>query len=104
MPPNVTSLIQPMDQNVIRLTKLFYRTSLLSTLIANNNKTVNAFLKGLTMRDAVVYLAQAWEKVTSTVIEKCWREIFISTGVEFYEDDDIPLSRHLQVSNPEMCI
>ncbi|XP_066246446.1 jerky protein homolog-like [Euwallacea similis] len=32
MPPNVTPLIQPMDQNVIRITKLHYRSSLLSSI------------------------------------------------------------------------
>ncbi|XP_053968756.1 tigger transposable element-derived protein 2-like [Anastrepha ludens] len=37
MPPNVTPLLQPMDQNVIRLTKLHYRTNLLKS----SNLSVN---------------------------------------------------------------
>ncbi|XP_053954302.1 jerky protein homolog-like [Anastrepha ludens] len=36
MPPNVTPLIQPMDQNVIRITKLYYRNFLLASIFNNN--------------------------------------------------------------------
>ncbi|XP_055639732.1 histidine decarboxylase isoform X2 [Toxorhynchites rutilus septentrionalis] len=35
-PPNVNSLIQPMDQNTKRLTKLYYVESLLASLVAKN--------------------------------------------------------------------
>lgn len=52
LPPNVTALIQPIDQNEIRLTKLYYRTSLLSTIISSN-QPVGDLLKSLTLRDAV---------------------------------------------------
>ena len=33
LPPNCTSIIQPMDQNAIRLTKLYYKKDLLCELI-----------------------------------------------------------------------
>ncbi|XP_053949198.1 jerky protein homolog-like [Anastrepha ludens] len=36
MPPNVTPLIQPMDQNAIKITKLHYRNSLLASIAATN--------------------------------------------------------------------
>ncbi|KAJ8932296.1 hypothetical protein NQ314_014789 [Rhamnusium bicolor] len=36
MPHNVTPLIQPMDQNVIKVTKLFYRKNLLSHIIGQS--------------------------------------------------------------------
>ncbi|XP_053960459.1 jerky protein homolog-like [Anastrepha ludens] len=32
MPPNVTPLIQPMDQNAIKITKLYYRNSILASI------------------------------------------------------------------------
>ncbi|XP_066260443.1 jerky protein homolog-like [Euwallacea similis] len=38
LPPNVTPLIQPTDQNVIRLTKLYYRNRLLADVIAKNTE------------------------------------------------------------------
>ncbi|XP_017491045.1 PREDICTED: jerky protein homolog-like, partial [Rhagoletis zephyria] len=42
MPPNVTPLIQPMDQNVIRLTKLYYKKHLL--LLAVGKDDITQFL------------------------------------------------------------
>ena len=44
MPPNVTSLIQPMDQNVIRLTKLHYKN-----VINRSNESIHHTLHTLTI-------------------------------------------------------
>ncbi|XP_056636786.1 jerky protein homolog-like [Diorhabda sublineata] len=38
LPPNCTALMQPMDQNAIRLIKLFYRKSLLAHILSNNER------------------------------------------------------------------
>ncbi|XP_055910863.1 jerky protein homolog-like [Eupeodes corollae] len=73
MPPNVTPLIQPMDQNAIRVTKLYYRKSLLR--LAVGKKDVLNFLKSLTIKDAVSLFAIAWSQLKPDVIEKCWRNI-----------------------------
>lgn len=59
MPPNVTALIQPMDQNPIRITKLYYRNSLLSTVFADGGNLIEA-MKKITLRDAVTLLDSAW--------------------------------------------
>lgn len=90
MPPNVTPLIQPMDQNVLRLTKLFYRNSLLSSIITGND-TVGEALKKTTLRDAVIHLMAAWEKLNPDMISKCWRNILDFTDA--LDEDDLPLSR-----------
>lgn len=88
-PPNVTPLLQPMDQNVIRLTKLHYRSSLLSTIIRNDSDDVKGLIKNLTLKDAILNLLNAWEKVSMETIVKCWKPV-----LEFDEpdEDDIPLS------------
>lgn len=88
MPPNVTPLIQPMDQNVLRLTKLFYRKSLLNSLITKSETIADA-LKSLTLRDVVIHLHIAWQQLDSSVITKCWHNILGRTR----DEDDIPLSR-----------
>lgn len=59
MPPNVTPLIQPMDQNIIKLTKLYYRNYLLASIVANVNIGVGEALKTLTVKDAIVNLVSA---------------------------------------------
>ncbi|XP_046803799.1 jerky protein homolog-like [Lucilia cuprina] len=47
MPPNVTPLIQPMDQNAIRLLKLHYKNSLLSRLFSTPEQNVSLFFKAI---------------------------------------------------------
>ena len=89
LPPNFTPLIQPMDQNVIRLTKLYYRKSLLSTIVANNTNVTDA-LKNLTIKDAVINLMTAWNHLDPQVIKKCWRNI-LEVQDDVDDDENVPL-------------
>lgn len=89
MPPNVTPLIQPMDQNALRLTKLFYRNRLLKYVVARGENMAES-LKSLTMKDAIVYLNQAWQQLDPSIIKKCWNNIFNENDVD---EDDLPLAR-----------
>lgn len=109
MPPNVTPLIQPMDQNVIRLTKLYYKKHLL--LLAVGKDDITQFLKTLTLKDAVSFLTLAWNQLQASVIAKCWKplsECFEATEPNESEDeeDDVPLSllrqKILQEKNKEV--
>ncbi|XP_050337853.1 jerky protein homolog-like [Bactrocera neohumeralis] len=91
MPPNVTPLIQPMDQNAIRLTKLFYRNSLLASIVATGTDVIEA-LKKLTLRDVIGYLDLAWQRLEKKTIAKCWTNILSSIEDEKDCDEDIPLA------------
>ncbi|XP_050293901.1 jerky protein homolog-like [Anthonomus grandis grandis] len=92
MPPNVTPLIQPMDQNAIRLTKLFYRKNLLSQIIGTNQDIGDA-LKHISLKDAILNLALAWRNLRPKVIEKCWHNLLSPLADEVDdEEDNIPLS------------
>ena len=75
-----------MDKNVISLTKLYYRKSLLSTIVANNTNVTDA-LKNLTIKDAVINLMTAWNQFDPQVIRKCWRNILVQ-----YDDENVPLA------------
>ncbi|XP_017480663.1 PREDICTED: jerky protein homolog-like [Rhagoletis zephyria] len=88
-PPNVTPLIQPMDQNAIRLLKLHYRTSLLS-MVVTSVESLETCLKQTNLFQAVSLLALAWKKVSQESLKKCWNRIF--NDDEFDEEDDVPLS------------
>lgn len=88
MPPNVTPLIQPLDQNAIRITKLFYRRNLLTQLLAKDTN-ISTSLQNYSLRDAVLNLIMAWNSLKPTVIEKCWHNI-IPTKED--DEENIPLS------------
>ncbi|XP_030753966.1 jerky protein homolog-like [Sitophilus oryzae] len=91
MPPNVTPLIQPMDQNSIRLTKLFYRKNLLWQIIGTN-KDIGETLKSLSLKDAIVNLALAWKNLKPEVIEKCLHNLLSPLANEDDDEEEIPLS------------
>ncbi|XP_066137377.1 jerky protein homolog-like [Euwallacea fornicatus] len=91
MPPNVTSIIQPMDQNIIRLTKLYYRKFLLSSVLSKNPQNISDALKKVTLREAVTDLHMAWSELNQETIAKCWNKLF-STNDEDNEEENVPLS------------
>lgn len=90
MPPNVTPLIQPMDQNAIRITKLHYRNSLLAAVFESQCNVIES-VKKITLRDAVTFLHSAWNKVGQQTLAKCWKPI-LSIADPFEEEDNIPLN------------
>lgn len=92
MPPNVTPLIQPMDQNAIRLVKLGYRNSLLSKIIAAGTDNISESLKRIDIYDAVSLLALSWDKLPENSIIKCWRNILNYGSTEFDEEENIPIA------------
>lgn len=96
LPPNCTPLIQPMDQNAIRLTKMYYRKSLLVHVLSLEENDISKALKNINLKDAVFLLANSWDKLSPEVIEKCWKKILCSniatSETEEDSDDDIPLS------------
>ena len=91
MPPNVTPLIQPMDQNVIRLTKLHYRSMFLAMVVANKSKDLNVIIKQYNLRDAILNLLRAWNKLEPAIIKKCWKNILESQSDDDHEEN-IPLA------------
>lgn len=96
MPPNVTPLIQPMDQNAIRLVKMQYRSSLPSKIVSSESNDIVGFLKGHTLYDAASMLGLAWNSLKQDTLSKCWNKILYATDLEFDEEDDIPLERLMQ--------
>lgn len=94
MPPNVTPLIQPMDQNAIRLVKLHYKNSLLCKIIGSEDNIISV-LKKLNLYDAATIIARSFASVKESSLAKCWDKIF-NPNEDFIEEDDIPLSILLQ--------
>lgn len=83
-----------MDQNVIRITKLYYRSSLLSSILSVTSEDMTKFLKSLTIKDAILNLSIAWNRLEVDTIRKCWKNI-----LNFDEnDDDSDLEENIPLS------
>lgn len=88
LPPNVTSLIQPMDQGVIAKAKNVYSKHLLRQLILNNDKvTIPDFLKTFNLRDCCLMLANAFEALTQDNLKNAWNKLRGVSGLN--ENNDV---------------
>ncbi|XP_039968733.1 jerky protein homolog-like [Bactrocera tryoni] len=91
MPPNVTPLIQPMDQNAIKITKLHYRNSLLASIAATNSNLLDS-MKKMTLRRAINLLDAAWSRVSEVTLANCWKYILNFTAGDDDPEDSVPLA------------
>ncbi|XP_063859395.1 jerky protein homolog-like isoform X1 [Scylla paramamosain] len=76
LPPNVTSVIQPMDQGVIQNFKMNYRKSFLRKLVNYEDSTIPEFQKQLNVKDAIFMASLAWLDVKRQTLMRCWRKLY----------------------------
>ncbi|XP_066261297.1 jerky protein homolog-like [Euwallacea similis] len=93
LPPNVTPLVQPMDQNVIQAIKLHYRKALLKRIVTCENTDIAAELKKINLNDVMFELSKAWENVKPELIKNSWTKLLGQVNDDWDEDDDLPLAQ-----------
>lgn len=81
LPPNCTSLLQPMDMGVLRSLKCHYKTHFLNRLLnsVNNSKSVRDYVKEFNIKNAVWSVARAWENVTEDTLKHAWHNLWPAT-------------------------
>ena len=77
-PPNITALIQPMDQGVIEKLKRIYKKQVLRRLLLadNDEESVVAFSKKLNLKDCCYMLAESWELMTVDNLKNAWNKLW----------------------------
>ena len=77
LPPNTTSVIQPLDLGIIKNFKVHYRRLLLLHVLAKIDEpdisSAHDVTKSVTLLNAIRWVSQAWERVKSDTIKKCFR-------------------------------
>lgn len=99
LPPNATALVQPMDQNPIKIVKLKYRNKLLCNIVANETVAIHDMLKKHSLSDAIILLDLAWKELPADILEKSWDRLFKWDDKDYDDDDDIPLSELFPLDN-----
>lgn len=95
LPPNVTAILQPMDQGPIKITKLKYRNLLLCKVISQQNeshKTIVDILKKHTIKDAIVLFKKAWDEISMSILKISWKKMLQYDDEDYDEEDLLPLS------------
>lgn len=88
LPPNVTSLLQPMDQGVLECFKRHYRKRLLRSILfqCDENESVKGSLKKINMKHVLYWCAESWNDVKPSTLEKSWNKIFDALVLEEASD------------------
>ena len=80
LPPNTTSIMQPLDMGVmIEAFKAHYRqlmNRLIITELDKLDKTANAtcLAKKITLLQGIEFAVEAWNEISETTIQNCWRK------------------------------
>lgn len=76
LPPNVTSIVQPMDMGIIKTLKTLYRSKLLRQKLQLYE--ANEGMRNITIRDAITMVKEAWDEVSKPCIINC----FVKAGFD----------------------
>nr|XP_042910876.1 tigger transposable element-derived protein 4-like [Parasteatoda tepidariorum] len=88
-PPNMTSVVQPMDHGIIKNLKHFYRCLVVQHLLTESSQKLP-----ITLLDASRMCLNAWSKVSKKTIANCFRKAgFIRNTVpsELFNEENLPL-------------
>merc|ERR1739842_200384 len=83
LPANTTALIQPMDQGVIHVFKLNYLDIYYNKMIdyllrhSNDDDPMMNFPSTYTMKDVLIDIGHAWDRVEEQHIHKCFEKLII---------------------------
>lgn len=77
LPPNVTSLVQPMDQGVLEKIKKVYKRQMLSQLVEDEGEHgVVEVLKSFNVKTVIYMIAEAWDQVGRETLIKSWKKLW----------------------------
>ena len=101
LPPNATSIVQPLDQGIICSVKRRYKKKLAERYLVSveNNKDVNIILKQLDIVAATNMVHNAWKETSSTTIQNC----FHKAGFKHHAVDPDPAPEEGPVAPAPMC-
>ena len=89
LPPNTTSIFQPMDVGIIKTLKTYFNGFKLlhiSDLIEGGMGVEESF-KSLNLRNVAVFSRLAWKKVSSTTVKNCFSHVGLFEKVHDSNED-----------------
>ena len=95
LPPNVTSLVQPMDQGVLESLKRRYRRKILEELIFQDEEgtTIPDYLKSINMLNVSNLIGACWDEIPNKTFQLSWSKIIPSNSEVTETPDMADISR-----------
>ena len=88
LPPNTTSVLQPMDAGVIHSIKSRYRVMLCRKLLALLEVKPNPTSRDFNLFDSIIMLNKSWAEVKVTTIQNCFTKSGFSSDSAVEETDE----------------
>ncbi|GBN18740.1 hypothetical protein AVEN_120004-1 [Araneus ventricosus] len=88
LPPNATSIIQPLDQEIIRSFKFHYRKTIVQQIIKDidshnsDSLTANKHSKSLSNLDSMHTIRNAWNIVSSKTVSNSYKKCGLNIADE----------------------
>lgn len=82
LPPNTTSVLQPMDAGVIHSLRSKYRVKIARKLLALIDANKKPTEKNINLYEAIIMLKKSWDEVSAETIKNC----FIKSGFSFEQN------------------
>ncbi|KAI5742840.1 hypothetical protein M8J77_011767 [Diaphorina citri] len=110
LPPNVSSIIQPMDQGLIETMKRNYRKQLLSRLLFRDieqedcehkkeqAESVSTFFKSIDLKDCCYMVVEAWNSISPLTLKCAWNKLLYY----YYEERYYLANPPIQSDNEEI--
>lgn len=100
LPPNTTSLIQPMDQTIIATFKSYYLKKILTQMLTVMNQSlslgvnnpeneIKKFWKNFTISDSIGLVEESWAEIRETTLNKSWRKLLPELVHELAPDPEV---------------
>ncbi|XP_066158314.1 tigger transposable element-derived protein 6-like [Euwallacea fornicatus] len=91
-PPNMTSILQPLDQGIINCFKHHYRERILKKFLDSFES--HSFIPKIDLLDCINIVANMWNvEVTQTTIHNCFRKTGFGIHNFYDQKDEIPLAQ-----------
>ncbi|KAG0439323.1 Tigger transposable element-derived protein 4 [Dictyocoela muelleri] len=85
LPKNITTLIQPLDQGIIKSFKDKYKNIFVSSFLFNSDleKNYDQIVKNITVSDALSISSLTWAEVIEETIKNCYQKSINYQNKEF---------------------
>ena len=103
LPPNVSSLSQPMEQGIFSSLKLRYRKKLLRHVMLESNESPVDTLNSLNDSSCMNWLIESWNEMPETTFQKSWRKLLPSEkNLELQDDTDIEMEDEIEINDEDI--
>ncbi|XP_054084416.1 tigger transposable element-derived protein 1-like [Zeugodacus cucurbitae] len=93
LPPNTTSLIQPLDQGIIATFKRYYVKNsfqhIINEIETNNEMNVISAWKTFDLKNCIDCISCSVREITKTTLNRCWKNLWADVAVMDTENETL---------------